>query len=245
MKTNLYAFCLFVVCAGTLVAQEPQTSPSDEPIAVPSELAPAESIFDGDQSSQPSVEVSTADCCVQVIPMTCWDSGILPVVYQEINSSPVPTTPATPTPVPGPIGANSVLQNPSSIGNKSSASIIQSIVPQPIQQNNSTPFVQPSCCGGGQVIGSQVAAPRMINSSATNAANSIAPNSTVANPGSVIPGSINPGTVSNTNPVDTNWNQSNTVNWTPVNSFDYGFGNNCCPQNRGFFRGNRFFGRRR
>ena len=242
MKTNLFAICLTLISFSVIAQEEtPQTSPSDETIVVPSEVAPGdateplaapEATLIG--SSLPMVQSAG---CIQMMPADCCGNGVvMPVVYQQqINSSPLPSTPVTPSPIANQIGSSSVLQTP--------ITTTQPITP--IQQ--SSPFIQPGCCNSGQMVGNQVSSPTTFSSPTTSpiitpvsSAPIAAPIAATTTPTTIVPANT---TIPTTTSVDGNWVEPST-NWYPATSFNYG-NSGCCPQSRGFIRSGRFFGRRR
>ena len=237
MKTNLFAVCLTLIFSFSVIAQEetPQTSPSDETIVVPSEVAPAydaEPIAAEGMMIGNSIPIESIGCQMPV--NCCCSGGIMQVAYQQqITSSPIPSTPITPAPIANQIGSSSVLQNP--------ISTTQSGTITPIQQ--SSPFIQPRCCNGGQVIGQQISSPTTFSTPTTS------PIITPINPtpiaGTVTPPTTIPSTTTfpTTTSFDGNFVEPSST-WYPETSYNYS-NSNCCPQNRGFFSGGRIFGRRR
>ena len=119
MKTNFFAICTVLLFAYSAMGQvESQISPSDESIVVPGEIAPATDGSEGMmiESGMPlpmaASSIGSVGCC-QVIPVDCCQNTIMPVVYQQqVNSSPIPSTPTTPSPISSSIGSSSVLQTP-------------------------------------------------------------------------------------------------------------------------------------
>ena len=235
MKTNFFAICTVLIFACSAFGQqvESQISPSDESIVVPGEIAPAEGsegmmIESGMPLPMASSSIGTDSCC-QVIPVNCCSNTIIPVIYQQqITSSPIPSTPTTPSPISSSIGSSSVLQTP----------ITPTTAPAPIQQGS--PFIQPNCCGSGQIIGNQVSSP-MITSPTNPIISPTTPaptNATSAINGSTVPSAVVPTTNSFEG---TTWAEPSSSWYPATTGFNYGY--NCCPQNRTYFRGGRFFGR--